>query len=117
MNKILLTFFLLFGFVGGAYATDIQLAWVTPTEYEDGTALTQIDRYVVYYSIDNTVQPTIEIPATANDYALVDVAPGSHTFQIATVAEGVEGTASDPVNVNVSTSKPVKIELIVRVID
>jgi hypothetical protein len=115
--KRLLTAFALFGFVNGAYATDIQLTWDKPEFREDGSALDTIDRYNIYYSINNVVQDTIEVEADALDYTLVDVAAGSHTFQISTVEDGLEGDQSDPVNVDVSTSKPVKIELTVRVIE
>jgi hypothetical protein len=115
--KQLLTAFALFGFVSGAYATDIQLTWTAPEFREDGSALDTIDRYNIYYSIDNVVQDTIEVQADALDYTLVDVAAGSHTFQISTVEAGLEGERSDPVNVPVTTSKPIKIELTVRVID
>jgi hypothetical protein len=75
--KRLLTAFALFGFVNGAYATDIQLTWDKPEFREDGSALDTIDRYNIYYSINNVVQDTIEVEADALDYTLVDVASGS----------------------------------------
>lgn len=98
-------------------AADIQLTWDKPEVYEDGSALTTIDRFNIYYSIDNAVQDVIEVQADANSYTLADVAAGSHTFQISTVSEDVEGERSDPVNVPVNKSKPIKIELTVRVIE
>ena len=115
--KQLLIAFALWGFASGAYATDIQLTWETPTEREDGSQIDTIDRYNIYHSVDNVVQDTIEAQANSLAYTLVDVAQGSHTFQISTVEGGLEGVLSDPVNVDVTTSKPVKIELTVRVID
>lgn len=117
MNRLVLTAFLLFGLVAGAYATDIQLTWEMPTQYENGQALSQIDGYRIYYAIDNAAQADIEIPADSTDYLLVDVPAGSHTFQISTLVNGVESEPSDPVNVDVPDSKPVKIELTVRVVE
>jgi len=98
-------------------AQSIELTWVKPELREDGSAIESIDRYNIYYSINNVVQDTVEVEADATDYTLVDVAQGSHTFQISTVEDGLEGDVSGPVNVDVSTSKPVKIELTVRVVD
>lgn len=115
--KVVLLAFLILSFVSGAYATDIQLTWTPPTQYENGQELTQIDGYRLYYAIDNTVQDNIEIPADSTDYLLVDVPSGSHTFQISAIANGLEGTPSDPVNVDVEKRRPVKIELTVRVIE
>jgi hypothetical protein len=117
MRKQILTAFALFGFVNGAYATDIELTWQTPTEREDGSAITAIDRFNIYHSVDNVVQEPIEVQANAINHTLVDVASGSYTFQISTVESGLEGELSDPVNVDVAQSKPVKIELTVRVVD
>lgn len=115
--KRLLTAFALWGFASGVYATDIQLTWDKPEFREDGSALDTIDRFNIYHSVDNVVQDTIEVQADATDYTLVDVAQGSHTFQISTVSLGEESEVSGPVNVDVSKSKPVKIELTVRVVD
>ncbi len=118
MKSLLLAFGLLV-FSLSAIAADIELTWTSPTEKEDGSAITSIDRFNLYYSIDNVVQNAIEIQADANSYTLVDVAQGAHTFQISTVSEGLEGEASSPITVSVSenASKPVRIELTVRVID
>ena len=100
-----------------AFATDIQLSWEAPTQYEDGPTLNSIDRYNIYYTIDNVVQDVIEVPATAVDYTLVDVAKGTHVFQISTVVNGTESNPSNPATVNVDDKKAMKIELTVRVVE
>jgi len=94
----------------------MYLTWDTPTEYEDGRSLTQIDRYVIYYSIDNVVQDPIEVPASNVDYTLVDIAQGRYIFQISTVSLGVEGLKSNPITETLAGGIPVTIELTVRVI-
>ena len=98
-------------------ATDIQLDWVQPELNEDGSEIQSIDKFILYYSIDNVSQSTIEVDPLLSSYTIPDAAEGSHTFQISTVAGGLEGKASNPVNVDVSTSKPMKIELTVRIIE
>ena len=108
-------FLLLFSL--NAFATDILLSWEAPTQYEDGSALTQIDRFNIYYTVDNVLQDTIEVPATDTSYTLADVAKGAYVFQISTVSNGSEGEVSTPAVVNVDDKKPIKIELTVRVID
>ena len=113
MKRIL--FLMLFAL--NAHATDILLSWETPTQYEDGSTLNQIDRYNIYYTIDNVVQDVIEVPATAIDYTLVDVAKGTHVFQISTVSNGTESNPSNPATVNVDDKKAMKIELTVRVVE
>ena len=113
MKKILA--FLLVVFSGLSHATDIQLTWQAALDRVDGSQITQLDGYNIYHSVDNVVQPVIT--ATGTSYLLTDVAKGSHTFQISAVEAGLEGEKSDPVNVSVDISRPVKIELTVRVVE
>jgi hypothetical protein len=115
--KRILSAFLLFGFAGGAYATDIQLTWTAPEVREDGTAIDQIDRFNLYYTVNNIVQEPVQIEASSTSYTLPDVSQGNYTLQISTTEAGLEGERSEPVHVAVSNSKPVKIELTVRVVD
>lgn len=117
MKKILLAAFALFGFAKGAYATDIQLIWEAPDQYEDGTPLTAIGGYTLYYTLDNVVQTPIQVEASRTDHTLVDVAAGSYTFQVATSSGGSESERSEPVSVTIDDKKPIKIELTVRVVD
>lgn len=118
--KRLLTAFVVWGFASGAYASDIVLAWEAPTEREDGSEIETIDRYNLYTTIDNVFQGVIEVTADSTSFSIPDVAIGNYTFQISTVESGLESELSSPASVNVSEalrSKPVKIELTVRVID
>jgi hypothetical protein len=108
---------MLFGFVSGAYATDIQLTWTAPTQYENGASISEIDAYNLYYSIDNVQQAPVSIDGLDSGYLLRDVVEGSYTFQISTVAGETESDLSNPVNVDVIKSKPVKIEITVQVIE
>jgi len=117
MKKIILGAFLLFGFANGAYATDILLSWTAPTAYENGATISEITSYNLHYSIDNVVQESISIDGLETDYTLANVEEGSYTFQISTIASGMESELSDPINIDVLKSKPVKIELTVRVVD
>jgi len=114
--KILSAFVLCF-FVSGAYATDILLTWDLPTEREDGTAIEQIDRFNLYTTIDNVLQDVNEIPGNATSFQLSEVKAGNYTFQISTVEDGLEGALSDPITVNVDQAKPVKIKLIIQVVE
>lgn len=98
-------------------AADIQLTWDQPELNEDGSQIQSIDKFVIYYSIDNVSQSAIEVDPILSGYTIPDVAEGSHTFQISTVAGGIEGDMSNPINVDASTSKPIKIVLIVELIE
>lgn len=100
-----------------AYATDILLTWDAPTVREDGSKIEQIDRFNLYHSVDNVFQGVIEIPGDAISFQLPEVKTGTHTFQISTVEHGLEGKQSDPAVVNISKSAPVKIKLIIQVIE
>lgn len=116
----LLTAFILFGFANGAYAADILLTWTAPTEREDGSTIEGITGYNLYTTIDNVVQGVIEVSAGSTNLQLSEVAAGNYTFQISTVESGIEGDLSTPATVSVDElqqSKPVRIELTVRVIE
>lgn len=112
---VILLFLMLFS--ANVLAADIELTWTAPTEREDGTQLESIDSYSIYTSIDNIVQPVISVAGTETSYVLADVAKGSYIFQISTVSGGTESDLSNPINVTISDSKPVKIEITVRVIE
>lgn len=99
-----------------AHAADIELSWTPPTVDTNGNNLAVIDGYSIYYSVNNTPQPVINVSGTSSSYTLSDVVSGSHTFQITGIANGLEGEKSDPINVSTEAGKPVKIELTVRVV-
>ena len=98
-------------------AADIQLTWSTANDREDGTPIQEIEKYNLYYTLNNVLQDVIEVDALANTYLIQNISTGNHTIQISTVEAGIEGDLSDPVTVSTSTSKPVKILLTVEIIE
>ena len=108
---------MLFGFVSNVYATDIQIMWNAPAEYTDGTAITEIDRFTLYYTINNAVQEPIQIAANATNYTLANVEKGTYVFQVSATSLGQEGSPSDPVTVINSAKIPSKMVIEVRVIE
>ncbi len=74
----------------------ITLTWDLPTEYEDGRALTIIDRFNIYQTVNDGSQMLIKVQASRTEYVLADVSPGVYTFKISTVSEGLEGKLSKP---------------------
>ena len=110
--------FLLLMFVSvSVFATDIQLTWDLPELRNDGSKIETIDKFNLYQTTNNGSQVLIEVQADTTSLTLSDVSQGSHTFQISTVEAGLEGNLSDPITVNVTTSKPVKIVLTVEIIN
>ena len=98
-------------------ATDIQLTWSTPELREDGSTIQEIERYNLYYTVNNVLQDVIEIDASANTYTIQDIEIGTHILQISTVESGLEGELSAPVTLSTSNSKPVKILLTIEIVE
>ena len=98
-------------------AADIQLTWDIPTEREDGSTIQEIERYNLYYTVNNVLQDVIEIDASANTYTIQDIEIGTHILQISTVESGLEGDLSNPVALSTSNSKAVKILLTIELIE
>lgn len=94
-----------------ANATDVLLTWEAPTQYTDGTPLSTIDGYNIYYSIDSVPQEPINVRGDQLEYRLTDIQSGTYYFEITTVA-GLESERSAPVILG----KPVKIILNIGVI-
>lgn len=98
-------------------ATDIQLTWSTPELREDGSAIQEIEKFNLYYTVNNVLQDVIEIDALSNTHTLQNIEIGTHTLQISTVESGLEGDLSDPLTLSTSNSKAVKILLTVELIE
>ena len=98
-------------------ATDIQLTWSTPELREDGSAIQEIEKFNLYYTVNNVIQDTIQIDALSNTYTIQDVEIGTHILQISTVESGLEGDLSNPVALSTSNSKAVKILLTIELIE
>ncbi len=79
----------------------IKLTWDLPTEYEDGRALTIIDRFNLYQTFNDGGQMLIEVQASSTEYVLANVSRGVYTFKISTVSEGLEGKPSKAISVTV----------------
>ena len=92
-------------------ATDIQLTWSTPELREDGSTIQEIEKFNLYYTVNNVLQDTIQIDALSNTYTIQDVEIGTHILQICTVESGQEGALSNPIALSTSNSKAVKILL------
>jgi len=110
----------LFVFSGFSQAADIALAWDKPLLREDGAQIEIIDHFNLYVTIDNISQEIIRIPAGLSEFSFSDVVAGNYLFQISTVENGLEGDLSSPVSVNIpaaSQSKPIRIELTVKVVE
>lgn len=82
--------------------TSIAVSWDIPTRREDGTALTTIDRFNIYYDFDGVLQDVIEAEASSTLYTLANVQAGSYSFRVSTISEGVEGKKSDAVTIQVT---------------
>lgn len=85
MKKILLTVFLLVGFVNGAYATDIQLTWTDPG--------TTVDGFIISHNVNGAQQEDIVVSdGTSREYLLVGALKGVHFFNIRSYVGEVNST-------------------------
>ena len=75
----------------------ILLTWDIPTEREDGSSIESIDKFIIYHAISGAIQDPIEVSGSATQYTLLEVAQGSHAFEISTVEDGQEGRKSPTV--------------------
>lgn len=98
-------------------ATDLKLNWVKPELNQDGTAIQEIEKHNLYYTINNVLQDIIEVSALSDSYTIQNIKAGTHTLQVSTVADGTESELSTPKTVILSNSKPVKIHLTVEIIE
>lgn len=99
MNKLLFLL-LLSGFV----QADIQYSWDIPTQREDGSALnvSEIDAYIIKYSVDNGPSVNHVIAGGSTTTATIPGGAGVHTAQIATRdTDGLTGEYSDVLTVTV----------------
>lgn len=115
MIRVLLVFGMLV-FSSILSAQDIELTWSKPELREDGTQIQSIDKFILYYSIDNVVQDNIEVSADDTGYTILEAETGLYTFQISTVEGGLESEKSDVVSVSVKRSRATQIEIIIKVL-
>jgi len=117
MKKSRLLGLALLAFSSITAATDIQLTWSTPELREDGSAIQEIERFNLYYTVNNVLQDVVEIDALSNSYTIQNIEIGTHILQISTIEAGLEGELSDPLTLSTSNSKAVKILLTVELIE
>ena len=75
-------------------AEDVRLGWDTPTQLTDGTSITGVDSYNIYYSVDGEDMPVISIDGDKIEYVIYDLTPGTYRFRITSVL-GFEGDKSN----------------------
>jgi hypothetical protein len=79
----------------GAGAASITLAWDAPTKNEDGTPLTDLSSYRVYYNpgtqLTKPSAKRVDVPTLATTFLLSGLAPGSYAF----VVTGVDSSGNE----------------------
>jgi hypothetical protein len=86
-------FLLLGAFIPGAYAGTATLSWKAPTTNADGSSLTDLAGFKIYYAVDGgpvTVQPVAS--PTAVQYTFPTLGPGLWAFDM--TAYNSKGTES-----------------------
>jgi len=87
-----------------ATADSVTLSWSAPTENTNGSALTNLSGYVIYYGTSpSAMTQTIDINTVGMlTYVVDNLSAGSWYFQIVAVnAAGVQSSPSATVNVNI----------------
>jgi hypothetical protein len=104
---LLLISLIAFGVVRADTATQLQLRWTAPTQNTDGTALTDLAGFRIYYgntatTLDHTVQV---VGAAVTSFAVPALPMGTWYFGVS--AYTASGSESDKSNVvNISTCGP-----------
>lgn len=77
-------------------SADVLYSFDAPTEYNDGTPLplTDIDSYIISYSINGINQPDLNVSREASSVIAPGTA-GTYTARIATIVNGVRGSWSE----------------------
>jgi Putative Ig domain len=90
---------------GGTTTSNVDLAWVPPTENTDGSALVNLNGYKIYYGTSsNNYTQTITIPNPGlTRYVIDSLPPGTYFFSvIATTSTGVQSGYSPEVSTTIS---------------
>jgi hypothetical protein len=82
-------------------AATIELTCDKPTLREDGTAISSISGYRLYYSYNQASPAVIDIVGDKCGYTMPNADPGMYEFAISTVEGKLEGRKSAPVQVTV----------------
>lgn len=75
---------------------DAVVTWAPPTEREDGTPLTALQGYRIYYGRDpGDLQETIEVGPEATEHRIENLEHGSWYFAVSAIsADGLESEKS-----------------------
>ena len=93
----------------GTYSDSALLSWTPPTEREDGSALTDLDGYVIYYGLaSGEYTESIEISAGLSSYMIEGLSDGTWFFAMtAKDSSGLESDYSNEVFKSIATLEPV----------
>ena len=78
----------------------VTLSWVAPTRNADGTRLTELAGYRVYFGQNSAhLDQMISVRASVNQYTLADLANGTWYFAVSAYdADGAESRLIGPVS-------------------
>lgn len=89
------------------FARDISLEWDAPTENEDGSPLTDLANFKVYYNETDSGAFEFIATTTATTYTDVNRTDGSHCYYVTAVDDtGNESLPSNTVCTVVDTLRP-----------
>jgi hypothetical protein len=92
------------GGTSGSATENVTLSWSAPTENTNGSALTNLSGYIIYYGTSaSAMTQTIDINTVGMlTYVVGDLSAGNWYFQIVAVnAAGVESSPSATVNASI----------------
>ena len=85
-----------------AFNGTATLSWAAPTTNTDGTPVTPLSGYTIYYGTSpSALSHSIPASATATSYEITGLAPGTWYFAVAAVAKA--GTTSAMSNIGSKT--------------
>jgi len=98
MKIVLIALALLFS--AQVYAGEpVTVSWVAPTENTDGSAITQLDGFAIYYTDSTGTDFVVPVTdGTAVEYIIPDVALGPAQFYMTATAGGVESAPSTTID-------------------
>ena len=93
----------------GPYSDTALLSWTPPTEREDGSALTDLAGYVIYYGLaSGEYTREVEVGAGLSSYMIEGLSDGTWFFVMtAKDSSGLESDYSNEVFKSIATLEPV----------
>lgn len=99
------------------FAGSVSLSWIAPTQNEDGTPLTDLAGYKIYWGTEIGTYPNvIDVPdPTATSYEVTDLDPGTYYFVATALNEaGVESRYSGVATKTITTAPSSPTDLVVE---